>query len=139
MSQEQEVKIITTQQFGEIQIEEKYIFDFPDGILGFEDLTKFVLISDNETAPFKWMISIENPNIGFPLLNPMLINENYHINKHIINDDDFILVVVNLVGDRGSITANMKAPIVIELENRKGKQIVLPTDKYDTAKIINAK
>lgn len=138
MSQEQEVMVINTQQFGKINVEEKYIFDFSEGILGFEDLTKFVLIADKETAPFKWMISIENPNIGFPLLNPWLIDENYNSNRH-FNKDDVLLVVINLLGDGGVITANMKAPIVLDVENRKGKQIVLPTDKYDTAKVISKK
>ena len=139
MSQEQEVKIISTQQFGEIKVEAKYIFDFPDGILGFEDISKFVLISEKETAPFRWMISVENPNIGFPLLNPWLIDPNYNINKHENNQEETMLVVINLIGDAGSITANMKAPIVLDLKNRKGKQIVLRTEKYETSKVINTK
>ncbi|MFN3782156.1 MAG: flagellar assembly protein FliW, partial [Candidatus Kapaibacteriota bacterium] len=54
-----EKRVIKTLQFGELEIEPQHIFYFENGILGFEDLHEFVLIADEETLPFKWLISIE--------------------------------------------------------------------------------
>jgi flagellar assembly factor FliW len=138
---ESENKLINlrTAQFGEIEFEEKYVFYFEDGILGFEDLRKFVLISDDDTIPFKWMISIEEPNIGFPLLNPWLLDANYSPNKSLSFENEAILVVITLGGEIGSMTANMKAPIIMDLEEQTGRQIILPSDKYSTSHLIRGK
>ena len=71
-------KIINTTQFGEIEVDEEHIFIFDEGVLGFEDLREFVLIAEEETIPFKWLISVESPEIGFPLLSPWHIDLTYN-------------------------------------------------------------
>lgn len=130
---------INTTQFGEIEFEEKYIFNFNDGILGFEELKKFLLISDEETEPFKWLISIENPEIGFPLLNPWLIDLEYSLDKHYDIQKEAVLVVITLGGNQGLITANLKAPIILNIPEQTGRQIILPSEKYSTTHIIQPK
>ncbi len=130
---------INTTQFGEIEFEEKYIFHFQEGLLGFEDLKKFLLISDEETEPFKWLISIEKPEIGFPLLNPWIIDLNYSLNQHYNIDNEAVLVVITLGGNQGLISANLKAPIILNIPEQTGRQIILPSEKYSTTHIIQPK
>ncbi|MFW5663186.1 MAG: flagellar assembly protein FliW, partial [Bacteroidota bacterium] len=72
------IRKIKTLHFGEIDVESQYIFNFPEGLLGFENLREFVLISEEETVPFKWLINLEEPEIGFPLLSPWHIDLTYN-------------------------------------------------------------
>lgn len=128
---------INTLHFGEIEIDDEHIYHFPNGMLGFEYLKNFVLISEEETDPFKWLISVDEPEIGFPLLSPWHIDMNYNpgnnfdLNKHVV------FVVVTLEDKKGFMTANMKAPVFFDIEGLKGEQSILPSDKYSPNFIIN--
>ena len=130
---------ITTLQFGEIEIEEKHIFNFDYGMLGFEDLREFVLISDEETVPFRWLISVENPEIGFPVLSPWHIDLTYNPGRDFNIDREVIFVVITLEDGKGHMSANMKAPVVLDVVDQTGRQVILPTDKYLPNYIIPSK
>ncbi len=132
-----EAKHIKTLQFGELDIEAKYIFNFKDGLLGFEELSEFVLISEEETVPFRWLISIEQPAIGFPLLNPWILDPKYDAGVKLDSGKDVMMVVVTLEDEKGLMTANLKAPIIFDIINLTGKQVILTSDKYSTNYVIN--
>lgn len=123
-------KIIRTSQFGEITVEPHHIFTFDNGLLGFEELREFVLISEEETEPFKWLISLEMPEIGFPLLSPWHIDFEYDPGEEFDFERFVIFVIITLEDENGRMTANMKAPIILDVEKQKGEQIILPKDKY---------
>jgi flagellar assembly factor FliW len=121
---------IKTLQFGELDIEQSHIFNFPNGLLGFEDLREFVLISEEETVPFKWLICVEKPEIGFPLLSPWHIDLTYEPGNDFNLQREVILCVITLEDEKGLMTANMKAPVILDVIEQTGKQIILPSDKY---------
>jgi flagellar assembly factor FliW len=123
-------RVINTTQFGELEIDSEHIFHFDDGVLGFEDLREFVLIAEEETLPFKWLISLENPVIGFPLLSPWHIDLTYNPTNDYNIETEAVMVVITLEDEKGLMTANMKAPIILNVNDLKGKQIILPSDKY---------
>jgi len=127
---------INTPHFGELEIEANQIYNYIDGLLGFEDLTKFVLISEEETEPFKWLISIDNPDIGFPLISPFFIDLNYNAGKGVDLEYDVPLCVVTLGDTDNNMTVNLKAPVIFNTKELSGKQIILVTDKYSTNHII---
>lgn len=135
----QEVKKIFSSQFGELEIQPQHIFYFENGILGFEDLREMVLISDEDTLPFKWLISIEQPEIGFPVLSPWHLDLLYDPGENFDLEKQVLMVIITLEDDNGQITANMKAPIVFDVENQKGWQTILATDKYSTNFVIPKK
>jgi len=135
---QQDFKIITP-HFGELIIQNDQIFYFENGMLGFEDLHNFVVISEEETAPFKWLISIEKPEIGFPLLSPWLIDINYSPGDQYDTEKLVFFVVITLENEEGKMSANMKAPVILDTDNLKGEQIILPFDKYATNYIIEEK
>lgn len=130
-----ERKIITL-HFGEITVASDYIFTFPEGVLGFEYLREFVLISEEETAPFKWLVSIEEPEIGFPLLSPWLLDLQYNPGKSYDVDKLVFFVIVTLEDENHQMTANLKAPIILDPEVQDGKQVILSSEKYSTNFII---
>jgi len=129
-------RIISTFQFGEIEVEEKHIFYFDHGLLGFDELREFVLISEEQTNPFKWLISLEESEIGFPLLSPWHINLEYDPRLDLDYDNEVVMVVITLENEKGMMTANMKAPIIFDVKDQKAKQIILPSDKYSPSHII---
>lgn len=133
---EQEIITITTPHFGEIEISKEHIFHFENGMLGFEDLKNYVLISDEDTDPFKWLISLEAPEIGFPLLSPFLIEPNYKYGRDYEDSVFAPFVVITLAGIDGNITANLKAPVILNVENLSADQVILPTEKYSPNHIL---
>lgn len=138
MDLENQVITINTHQFGEISIDVANIFHFPNGLLGFEDLKQFILISDEETEPFKWLICVDEPNIGFPLLSPFYVDFDYNIGKEIDLEINVLFVVVTLQDENKNISANLKAPIILNLQMMTGEQLLIPFEKYSTSHIISS-
>jgi flagellar assembly factor FliW len=60
--------LLQTKHFGEIEIDNKEIITFEDGLPGFEDLNKFVLLGQDEESPFGWLQSIDQPDYAFVLV-----------------------------------------------------------------------
>ncbi len=141
MEEQEKTKIrkIKTAQFGELEVEEQYIFRFEEGVLGFENLKEFVLISEEDSDPFKWLISVDEPAVGFPLISPWHIDVEYNPGKKFNLEKQVLFVVITLGDESGAITANMKAPIVLNIENQTGEQVILPKDKYSTTHLIYQK
>lgn len=134
-----EERTIQTSQFGELTFGIEHIFMFEEGLLGFDDLREFVLISDEVTDPFKWLISVEKPEIGFPLLSPWHLDIKYNPGKSFNLQTEVMMVVITLENNDGVMTANMKAPIVLDVESQKGKQVILPSEKYSPTFLIPKK
>lgn len=132
-------KKIVSLHFGELTVEREHIFTFNDGMLGFDNLKEYVLISEEETIPFKWLISIDEPEIGFPVLSPWHIDLNYNPGKNFNFDVEVLFVVVTLENQDGNMTANMKAPIILNVQEQTGKQIILPGDRFSANLVIPIK
>lgn len=130
-------RTVRSLQFGEIQVEPHHIFIFGEGILGFEELREFVLLTDDEMVPFRWLVSMDEPAICFPVLSPWHVEPEYEVGRDYVHGRDAAFVVVTLANEKGSMTANMKAPIILDTENQKGKQIIMSSDRYVTDRVIS--
>lgn len=108
---------------------------FPEGLPAFESVKEFVIISNEEEAPFLWLQALSTPNLAFLTVDPFLINSDYRPdigdaeveNLKIQSPDDVILLsIVNLRhNDQGMVTANLVSPIVINWPLRIAKQVIL--------------
>ncbi|PWU12365.1 MAG: flagellar assembly protein FliW [Bdellovibrio sp.] len=126
--------VVQTSRFGSIQVQEEETIIFPEGILGFQDFRKFILVDDPTDEIFAWLQSAEEPGIAFPILEPELFVENYKVN---LARTDFealqmsnmdrarLYCIVTIPDDPTQMTANMKAPVVINVSHRLGRQCVL--------------
>ena len=128
---------INTKQFGDLEIDKTSVFNFKDGLYGFENLHNFIIINEEETEPFKWLLSIDDPSIGFPILSPYFIDTEYTIIQDFDPQRYVLFLIITLQDEQGNITANMKAPIVLDIVNLEGEQIIIPIEKYTTDYIIN--
>src|SRR3989344_2185684 len=75
---------VQTTRFGLVSISETDLVTFNEGLLGFSDLRKFVLLDDPNDEIFAWLQSCEKPGVAFPILEPELFAATYKINltKH---------------------------------------------------------
>ncbi len=142
---------LITKHFGEIEIEQNKIINFIDGIPGFEDQKRFIVIDNpDDSVPFKWLQSIDEPELAFIIINPFIFKENYEFDlpKHIIEKlkikeekDVVVYSIVVIPDDITKMTANLAGPIIINANEMLGKQIVLDDNRYTTKHYIleNAK
>ncbi len=117
--------------FGEFEFEEKHIVDFPEGIIGFENLKKFIVVDDEDSQPFRWLVSIEDSNFSLPLIEPNLIIPDYYIPK--MPGKKSVFVVATLREPFEDSTLNLRSPIIIDNDTQVGVQIILEDEKlrYD--------
>ena len=132
---------IETLKFGNIEIDESRVFDFVLPIIGFNELSKFIIIEPNKETLFKWLQSIEDPGLAFPIISVASLNYDYSID---ISDDVVqsldiknveSLLVMNVTSipqdnPRGT-TINLLAPLIFNLDNQRAGQIVLSGSGYD--------
>lgn len=140
MKSEEMTMLLQTKHFGEIEVNGKSILKFESGLPGFEQLKEFVLIdSDDETSPFKWLQCVNEPQMAFAVANPFLIVKDYdfELGEEAANrlgiergEDIAVYVIVVVPEDFKKMSMNLKAPLIINIRNKKGAQIILDTDKY---------
>jgi len=130
---------IATFRFGELKIPEENIIEFPKGIIGFEQFKKYVLLEREDSDPFCWLQSLEDPNLAFVVINPTIFFKNYKIEIHYKEFEDIqvasldrieIFSIVTIPEDLSRMSANLLGPLVINLDNNMAKQVVLVNSPY---------
>lgn len=130
---------ISTHKLGDLLIKKENIITFKDGLFGFENLKEFVIINIEECRPFEWLVSVENPEITFPVINPAPFFTDYQPMRHIeslaalaIKDPKSVetFCIVTLGSTPENATVNLKGPVLINMQNKLGKQFVLLEDYY---------
>ncbi len=128
---------LVTKQFGELEFDESIVYHFPNGIPGFEELHNFIIIDDKDTEPLRWLLSTDDPNVGLALLEASLVAPEIYRELSAEDGSSTAFAVVVLRRDPEPITANLKAPIVLNHASKSGRQIVLNSDRYSTEYKIN--
>lgn len=135
--------LIKTKYLGEIEIDKDQIISFPKGLLGFEDHKEFVILNIEDNNHFRFLQDTNNEYISFLLINPWELYKDYDIelpddkleNIKIDPKGNTHMAIYNIVTLGQSLeksTCNLLAPIVINLEDKKGKQFILENSPYTT-------
>lgn len=133
--------IVKTIKFGDVEVEESRVFDFVMPIIGFNDLTKYIILDPNQDTLFKWLQSVEEPSLAFPIISVAALNYDYSVDlsDNVINALEIksaeSLLVMNITSipqdnPRGT-TINLLAPLIFNLDTHKAGQIVLSGSGYD--------
>ena len=113
---------------GKMTYEENEIIYFEKGVPGFDGLKKYIIKEVDEESPFKIMQSIEDVELGFIIISPFAVKEDYEIklsqeiieNLNIQKQSEVLLYsIVKLDSKIENITANLKAPLVINIKPKK--------------------
>lgn len=132
---------ITTKVFGEITIDDEKIIHFPNGIIGFPELTDFALIHDEEkgTDTIHWMQSLQEPAFAMPVMDPLIVCPDYNpeVDDELLNsigeivpEELLVMVTVTVPKDIKKMTVNLKGPMVINAAQRKATQVIVEGDEY---------
>lgn len=129
---------IGTKFLGEVEIEEKDILFFEHGLLGLEEHKKFVLLPISEEHPLVLLQSVEKGEIGFVVAYPFAFKKEYifdlseeDLEQLQIENEEGVLTyaVVTMKETLQDSTINLLAPLVINMDKKCGKQIVLQDSK----------
>jgi len=134
---------IKTRLFGTITIEDDKLIRFDRGILGFPQLRTFTLIYDEDKgkdASIKWLQSVEEPGFAMPVMNPNLVLPDYcpRFNRQLLaplgedldTENTLMLVTVTVPKDVTATTVNLRAPIIINADNRMAVQLICDDEQY---------
>ena len=130
-----------TLRFGVLEIKDENILLIPEGLLGFPQCKRYVLLEDTEQAPFQWLQSLDNTDLSFVVVDPVIIKPDYQIqvSREEVETLDLedplkarIYVIVVVPKEMNRVSANLKGPIVVNPDNRRAKQIVLMDERYPT-------
>lgn len=119
---------------------------FPKGVVAFEDIKDFTLLNHPDPElPFKWLQSIEDPDLAFVVMDPFLFMPEYEVNLpadveqrlELKSPEEVLLLTIVVVPtDVENTRTNLAAPLVINIRTKKGEQMVLNDPRYTTKHFI---
>lgn len=134
---EEFVKIKTT-RFGELEVNPNDIITFSEGLLGFENLKKYFVVDPGDSTLILWLQSTEDEKVAFPVIEPKIFKPDY-IAKLLPADLNGLELeslqtaklysILTIPANVTEMSANLKAPIVINSAKKVAKQIVLQDSK----------
>jgi len=134
---------LDTKHFGEISIEEEEIITFDEGLPGFWDSTRFVLLADQPSDLFSWLQSVDDGDLVFALMDVTQVIPDYQpqIESELIEDlgDGTSFVYYNIAvvpEDLKDLRVNLKAPVLINTNARKGRQVLASNEDYSVRHYI---
>ncbi|MDR2101268.1 MAG: flagellar assembly protein FliW [Treponema sp.] len=131
---------VATKAYGLIDADERQRITFAQGLFGFEGLKEYMLL-DAERQPFYWLQSMDAEGIAFILINPFLFRPDYELN---IDNEELkdigitapekalIFSIVTIPANGGPMTANLQGPLIINRDERRGKQAILTDPRWKT-------
>lgn len=126
---------IHTTRFGRIDVEPADVLNFSSGLPGLEDCRQWALLADAANDALGWLQSVARGDVALAVVSPRRFVPDYQVRIPRSELSPLALAdvrqaqVVVVVGRNGtSLTLNLKAPIVINLENRTGRQVVASGD-----------
>jgi len=110
------------------------ILRFHEGLIGFSDCKTFVLLENDEIAPFRRLQSTERKDVGFLVLDPTYVSRDF---LSLIPQRDWesiglldpaarLAFVICIIGPSPvQSTGNLQAPLIINYANMTGRQLIL--------------
>lgn len=132
---------VNTSRFGVVEVADTDIMEFSDGLLGFEHLKRFFIVDPADETLILWLQSADADEVAFPILEPKLFKADYKVrlsanelrtlridatNKN----DTLVYCILTIPAEVSAMSANLKAPIVINSASRQARQVVLQENEY---------
>ena len=126
---------ISTTRFGRLEVLDGDILTFDSGLIGMEECRYWVLLADRENDALAWLQSTEREDLALAVVSPRRFVPDYRVRVSTrdvaglgIGDSTQaqVLVVVNKTQD--GLAVNLKAPLVVSLQKRTGRQVIAKDD-----------
>ena len=139
------IKTVITSRFGEVSYNEEEVLFFPRGIPAFENMHSWILAGSEDNA-VKWLQSIEDGDLALPVTSPDAVQSDYNARipedelKLIgsLNTSDLALLIVLSIpeGAAWNMTANLRAPILINIKTHKAVQVIALNEEYPIRHVV---
>lgn len=131
---------VRSTRFGALAIPTEQLLQFPLGLPGFADATTFVLVEHRSGSRFRWLQSVEHPDAAFLVIDPMLVEAGFPIDRvrpairflDLEDDEEVAVLVICCVSSASPATVNLMAPVGIGLRSRRGAQVILYETGFTT-------
>jgi flagellar assembly factor FliW len=136
---------IKTSRFGQIEVKNKEIITFPEGLIGFEQMKRFTIVENKPGSPFKWLQSLDDGELAFIIIDPKVFMPGYapcflrsdlEALQLTAPQDALMYVTVVVPKNPQKMSANLLGPLVVNPVNALAKQIVLSEGQYTTSHYI---
>ncbi len=136
-----ETLCFTNNRLGEIEVESDAILNFPAGILGFSECRRFALLPHRPGTPFFWLVPVDRTDVAFVVVNPENFFPDYcpKLTQDQLaplalepNQDHSLGMLVVISFREGKPTANLRAPLIMDLPHRRAVQAVQIGREFET-------
>ena len=133
-----ETIIVPSSRFGDLDVPADSVIEFPAGIIGFPSAKSFIMLEHK--PPFSWLQSTQDPDLAFVVVDGFEFGQQFDVKPPVGDrdtdfreDDEFaILIIVTVRPDPRMTTANLKAPLFVNMRNRRGLQVIFDDPRYST-------
>lgn len=134
--------LVKTRHFGEVDLDENKVITFEDGIIGFEDCKRYTILYNNEEedgSTISWLQSLDAPELALPVISPLSVMADYNpiVEDDVLQpigelteDNIIILLTLSVPSDITKMSVNLKAPLIINADTKKGCQIIAENPDY---------
>lgn len=134
--------LVKTRHFGEINLDEDKVLTFEDGLIGFEDCKRYTILYNNEEGEnntISWLQSLDMQELALPVISPLSVLADYNpiVEDEVLKplgelteENVIILLTLSVPSDITKMSANLKAPLVINADTKKGCQIIAENPDY---------
>ena len=133
--------IVQSTRFGELEVSDEQILDFPQGLLGFPEEKRFALMEYKPDSPFYFLQSLADPDLTFLMINPFAFFNDYEFDM-----DDALMAEIGVTADNpptvfniatvkdtiANMTVNLAGPVLVNLRDRKAAQWVIEKTQFPT-------
>ncbi len=131
---------IKTTRFGELEVDKKDVITFKEGLLGFDNLTKFFVVDPGDQTLILWLQSVEDAATAFPIIEPKIFQPDYSVKLLPVElssleidglNEASVYTILTIPQVVTEMSANLKAPIIINNKSKIARQIVLQDSKLE--------
>ncbi len=136
---------LETARFGTLEIADEDVVRFPLGIPAFEDHREWVFVGEDE-SPVKWLQSLADGDVALPVCPPGFVRGDYNaripaeeleVLECAGKEDMAIFLVLSIpASSPWDMTANLRAPIVLNHAKRVGKQVICMNEEYSVREFV---
>jgi flagellar assembly factor FliW len=116
--------IFTTERFGEMACTDDQVITFPEGLAGRTTSTRYVVVDDEQTLPLQWLVSIDEPAVSLPVLDPAVVLDGVVAAAPVVNGTTTFVVARE---GAGAIAwwLDLRHPVIINNASRTGQHVTL--------------
>lgn len=122
------------------------VITFAEGLVGLPELKRWILVDMDPPLPMKWLQSLDREGFSVPVTDPGFFAADFGFEipdaaqERIGIEDvsDVVVMIISTVGSGGaSVTGNLNAPLIVNVNNRKGMQQILNDSRWSLQQPID--